>query len=565
MERFAFSNPMIISPGDMDEMIESSVPRNTFTSAGAAEPIVEPYEGMKFESEDAARSFYYEYASQMGFKVRVSSFVRSKRDKTIISRQLVCFREGFRSAKDGNSQVRTKRPRMITRVGCRAMIMVKKQSSGKWIISKCENIHNHLLGTLGKVVILDFDPYGRANEALESQTWRETNVHRDVASDPHELVVVPSEMDPHLEPHEGMEFESEQAAQTFYKEYARRAGFRARISTYYRSKRDNSIISRLIVCSKEGFRSKKDDNAEERLRPRAITRVGCKAMIMVKKRGSRNWVVSKLVKQHNHLLIARHVEDDDGSDVEGDETIESEEGLPSQSGDVIAEPHGGMEFESEEGARQFYNAYSKRMGFNMRVSTYYRSKRDKSIISRLFVCSKEGFHLKKDTISEGSSRRSKEATRVGCKAMLLVKKSNYGKWVVSKCENEHNHPLGSLRKMHKLRKRKHLCGTSKKHEDQLENYQNSYESATSQYNILCHEASKYAESGVTSTDLYNVAIHTLQQAVKKVSSIKSLEVSKSGTVIIGDDVDDTSYQDSHVETSASYDFESARRLNFSDR
>lgn len=546
-------------------MIESSVPRTTFRSDGAAKKIIEPYEGMEFESEDAARTFYNEYAFEMGFKIRVSSFVRSKRDKTIISRQLVCSREGFRSAKDGNSEVTTKRPRMITRVGCRAMIMVKKQSSGKWIISKCENIHNHLLGNQGKVVILDFDPYARAHEVLESQTRRERNGHSEVASDSHELVIVPSEVNPSLEPNEGMKFESEQKAQTFYKEYAMRAGFRARVSSYYRSKRDNSIISRLIVCSKEGFRSKKDDSAEERLqRPRAITRVGCKAMIMVKKRSSGNWIVSKLVKHHNHLLTPRTMADDECSNAEGDENVEIEKGLASQSGDVITEPYDGMEFESEEGAKLFYYAYSRCVGFNMRVSTYYRSKRDKSIISRLFVCSKEGFYLKKDAGSVDKSNRPREATRVGCKAMLMVKKNNFGKWVVSKCENEHNHPLGSLRKMHKLRKQKLLCGTSKKHKDQLGNYQNNYESPTSQYNILCHEAIKYAEAGVASTDLCNVAIHALQDAVKKVSSIKSTEVLKFGTVVTGNDVDDTSYLDSHVETSASYNFESARRLNFSD-
>nr|CAD1843876.1 unnamed protein product [Ananas comosus var. bracteatus] len=155
MERFMFSTPMIISPvdvepqiGDVDELIETSVNRELF------EPIVEPYEGMEFDSEEAAKEFYNAYATQMGFKARISSFIRSKRDKTIISRQLVCSREGFRSTKDASIEGRTKRPRMITRVGCRAMIMVKKQSSGKWIITKCEKIHNHVLGTQGKVEML---------------------------------------------------------------------------------------------------------------------------------------------------------------------------------------------------------------------------------------------------------------------------------------------------------------------------------------------------------------------------------------------------------------------------
>lgn len=503
--------------GDIDEMIENSVGRGLFACEG--QEIFEPYEGMEFDSEEAARAFYNAYAAQVGFKVRVSSFIRSKRDKTIISRQLVCSREGFRSTKESNEEGKTKRPRMITRVGCRAMIMVKKQMSGNWVISKCEKIHNHLLGTQGKVVMLDFDPYVREGEVIENPMARDSHFFRGMMDNPLEMVTVPPEGEPHLEPHEGMEFESEQDAQTFYKEYAKRVGFRARVSSYYRSKRDNSIISRLIVCSKEGFRAKKDESGEEKLqRPRAITRIGCKAMIMVKKRDSGKWIVSKLVKNHNHLLIPRTESDDEPSEAE-DEMVEIENPLVVQ-GDAIAEPYEGMEFESEEAAKLFYLAHSRRVGFNMRVSTYYRSKRDKSIISRLFVCSKEGYYAKKDAEAEGKIKRPRKATRVGCKAMLMVKKSNSGKWVVSKFENQHNHALGSLWKRRHLRKRKHLSGKMRKSKDQIEPHHTDLGSPTSRYNTLCREAMRYAEVGATSTDSYNVALHALREAARKVVAIK---------------------------------------------
>lgn len=516
-----FSTPMIISPvdiephiGGVDDMLESSVARGLF--ACEREQVFEPYEGMEFDSEEAARVFYNAYATQFGFKVRVSSFIRSKRDQTIISRQLVCSREGFRSTKESNEEGKTKRPRTITRVGCRAMIMVKKQSSGNWVISKCEKIHNHLLGTQGRVVMLDFDPYAREGELIENSVGRDSHFFTGMVCNPLEMVIVPPEGEPDLEPHEGMEFESEHDAQTFYKDYARRVGFRARVSSYYRSKRDHSIISRLIVCSKEGFRSKKGEISEDKFQqPRAITRIGCKAMIMVKKRDSGKWVVSKLIKNHNHLLVPRTESDDDHSDPDADEMRETEKALVTE-GDAITEPYESMEFESEEAAKLFYLAYSKQIGFNMRVSTYYRSKRDKSIISRLFVCSKEGYYVKKDGADEGKIKRPREATRVGCKAMLMVKKINSGKWIVSKFDKEHNHELGSSRKRRRLRKRKHLSSNTKKSNGQFEHQHIDLESSNSRYNSLCHEAIRYAEVGATSEHAYNVALHALREAAKKV-------------------------------------------------
>lgn len=525
MEGFLFSDPLLISPvceearmDFVDEMIESSVSGDLLPSG--IKPVREPCEGMEFDSEEAARQFYNAYAAHMCFKVRVSSFIRSKRDKTIISRQLVCSREGFRSTKEAESEGRTKRPRMITRVGCRAMIMVKKQSSGKWVIAKCEKIHNHELGTQGKVIMLPYDPYAHDDqEMIEYPMGGETNIHGAIVSDPHEISVVPTGGDPELEPQEGMEFASEQDAQIFYKEYARRAGFRARVSSYYRSKRDNSIISRLIVCSKEGFRAKRDGSTEDKLqRPRAVTRVGCKAMVMVKKRNSGKWVVSRLVKSHNHSLSPGTTSDDERSEAEDDQIFEKS--LIADDGGAITEPYEGMEFGSEEAAKLFYFTYSRHVGFNVRVSTYYRSKRDKSIISRLFVCCKEGFYVKKDSDSKGKTKRPREATRVGCKAMLLVKKISSGKWVVSKFEKEHNHILGSVRKLGKLRKGKQIYSKTKVSKNQMELYPDGLESPTSLYNNLCNETARFTGAEAASCIGHNCS--TEQVNMNPYEQIKSV-------------------------------------------
>ncbi|XP_006649764.1 uncharacterized protein LOC102713884 [Oryza brachyantha] len=251
-----------------------------------ADTELTPYEGMEFESEDAARDFYSKYARHAGFRIRISRYTRSRRDNSIISRRIVCSKEGFHETRDcENLHVDQKQQaRVGTRVGCKAMLMIKKFGPDKWVVTKFIKNHNH-----GPVP-------PRKLHAGEHDS--------DLKENPHSIEAVPID-----EPVEGMEFESEEAAKLFYINYARVNGFRARISRYCRSRRDNSIISRQIVCSKEGFRevrARKDitDEGKTSKRPRMITRVGCKAMIVVKKMNSGKWMVSKFEKEHNHSLLS---------------------------------------------------------------------------------------------------------------------------------------------------------------------------------------------------------------------------------------------------------------------
>ncbi|KAL6342626.1 hypothetical protein AAG906_012490 [Vitis piasezkii] len=102
------------------------------------------------------------------------------------------------------------------------------------------------------------------------------------------------------EPYVGQEFESEAAAHAFYNAYATRVGFIIRVSKLSRSRRDGSAIGRALVCNKEGYRM--PDKREKIVRQRAETRVGCRAMILVRKVSSGKWVVTKFVKEHTHTL-----------------------------------------------------------------------------------------------------------------------------------------------------------------------------------------------------------------------------------------------------------------------
>ena len=71
-----------------------------------SDPNLDPYEGMEFDSEQSARIFYNSYARRVGFSTRVSVYQRSRRDGSIICRQIVCSREGFRREGNGNRSKR---------------------------------------------------------------------------------------------------------------------------------------------------------------------------------------------------------------------------------------------------------------------------------------------------------------------------------------------------------------------------------------------------------------------------------------------------------------------------
>ena len=63
-------------------------------------------------------------------------------------------------------------------------------------------------------------------------------------------------------------------------------------------------------------------------------------------------------------------------------------------GSSIEEPNVGMEFQSEEAAKNFYEEYARREGFVVRLDRCHRSEVDKQIISRRFSCNKQGFHVR---------------------------------------------------------------------------------------------------------------------------------------------------------------------------
>ncbi|KAJ1381587.1 FAR1 DNA-binding domain [Sesbania bispinosa] len=101
----------------------------------------------------------------------------------------------------------------------------------------------------------------------------------------------------------GLEFDTEEDAYDFYREYAKFIGFSVRKGDVYRNC-NGSITMRQLVCNREGERSEKHLNRTDRLREaKALTRTGCKARLRVSlDYRSRKWRVGIFEPAHNHEL-----------------------------------------------------------------------------------------------------------------------------------------------------------------------------------------------------------------------------------------------------------------------
>ncbi|XP_078437791.1 protein FAR1-RELATED SEQUENCE 9-like [Wolffia australiana] len=254
----------------------------------------EPYVGMEFESEEAAKLFYMAYASRVGFSVRISKSRRSRNDESIIMRRFVCSKEGFHMKKEasagGGDEGKRRRKRTSIREGCQAMIEVIQKYYGRWVVTKFAPEHNHAVLPPSRVRYVAPEEYAD------------------------------------LEPFVGMEFSSHEDAQTFYYAFASRLGFDVRIRLSRRSTRDDSFVMRRFVCTREGFAPAPSPSPFDEVSAAAAAatgpldeggsrkarrshhhlhhhpREGCKAMFEVIRKDFHRWVVSKLELEHTHEL-----------------------------------------------------------------------------------------------------------------------------------------------------------------------------------------------------------------------------------------------------------------------
>ncbi|GAV87012.1 FAR1 domain-containing protein/SWIM domain-containing protein/MULE domain-containing protein [Cephalotus follicularis] len=88
------------------------------------------------------------------------------------------------------------------------------------------------------------------------------------------------------EPYVGMEFHAEDAAKSFYDEYARRIGFSSKVGLCSHLK----PITRDFVCGKEGLKRRSADS--------------CEALLRIQLTDNGKWVVTNFVKEHSHTLVS---------------------------------------------------------------------------------------------------------------------------------------------------------------------------------------------------------------------------------------------------------------------
>jgi zinc finger SWIM domain-containing protein 3 len=103
-------------------------------------------------------------------------------------------------------------------------------------------------------------------------------------------------------------------------------------------------------------------------------------------------------------------------------------------------PHLEMKFDSEAAAYDFYNEYSKRIGFGIRREYGNKSRVDGVLTSRRFTCYKEGVRgVDKRRQPKGEPR---EEIRTECSARMVISLDRkIDKYKVANFIAEHNHQL----------------------------------------------------------------------------------------------------------------------------
>ncbi|KAK1411987.1 hypothetical protein QVD17_32892 [Tagetes erecta] len=101
------------------------------------------------------------------------------------------------------------------------------------------------------------------------------------------------------EPQDTMEFDSNEAAYEYYKEYAKSVGFGTAKLSSRRSRASKEFIDAKFSCIRYGNKQQSDDA----INPRPSPKIGCKASMHVKRKPNGKWYIHSFVKEHNHELL----------------------------------------------------------------------------------------------------------------------------------------------------------------------------------------------------------------------------------------------------------------------
>ncbi|KAK4492661.1 hypothetical protein RD792_003481 [Penstemon davidsonii] len=110
-----------------------------------------------------------------------------------------------------------------------------------------------------------------------------------------------------------------------------------------------------------------------------------------------------------------------------------------------------LTFKTIKEAEEFYISYGREVGFDVRKSSLKRKRNSGLVLSRVWLCAREGF-LSERIKNYDRKREAKVETRCGCKASFRVAIDNsMGEYKVTRFEPQHNHPLETSDTSHHLR------------------------------------------------------------------------------------------------------------------
>ncbi|KAL4279630.1 hypothetical protein GQ457_03G014160 [Hibiscus cannabinus] len=99
---------------------------------------------LKWKSLEDCIEFYHTYTKVVGFGVRIGKTVKSKIDGQIISKTLVCRKQGYRETKWNILPNKKRKPKPTIRVGCQALIQFKLHERYQfWKVENFHAQHNH--------------------------------------------------------------------------------------------------------------------------------------------------------------------------------------------------------------------------------------------------------------------------------------------------------------------------------------------------------------------------------------------------------------------------------------
>ncbi|KAL3506738.1 hypothetical protein ACH5RR_032120 [Cinchona calisaya] len=250
------------------------------------------------QNEEEAYKVYCDYAHVVGFSVRKGKQYYFQGTKKIKYKSYYCSKEGF--VKEDISV--TTHHKLEARTGCKAMISFTCDDDGQWKVTRFIKEHNHKMAEPYERHLLRSarsvsDAKGSSNlqsttSGLDKVTWSGESSAKESIAHGNSL----------LEPHEGMVFESEDAAKAFYDEYAKQVGFVMDVKLSCPSEVEERSIACCTECIKEGRASKCNELGPVEDHHRG-SGARCQAMMLIKSDKSGKWVVSRFLRDHSHPLV----------------------------------------------------------------------------------------------------------------------------------------------------------------------------------------------------------------------------------------------------------------------